>query len=236
MGAAGRCSLSNCRKYLVLKKGTNCDKTKQIGIIAHIVAHSSNGPRSDPNYPKDKLDTYNNWILLCPTCHEIVDKQEKKYTANRLLKIKNDHELWVHKQLDNGMSKVSFAELEIAAKAIASGKYFNHGDFQVITPEEKIRKNGLTNCSRMLITMGLSKSGEVKRFIVKMAQIDDNYPERLKSGFLVKYDKLKITTSGDALFTAMLEFAQAGQDSFTLRAASLAILSHLFHLCEVFEK
>ncbi len=61
--AAGRCAVSNCRKELILD-GTEHDDTKQIGIIAHIVGHSDDGPRGDPGYPREKLDTYENWILL----------------------------------------------------------------------------------------------------------------------------------------------------------------------------
>ncbi len=233
--AAGRCSFEKCRKDIVLGAASN-DKTKQIGKIAHIVAHSSEGPRANPNYPLDKLDRYENWILLCPTCHDTVDAQESKYTVEGLIKIKTDHEIWIAGQLDQGLSDITFAELEVAAKAIATGKHSNNGDFQVIPPEEKITKNGLTEVSRSYIAMGLSRSSEVGRFLASMTQLDDQYPERLQSGFRQKYMELKQASSGDELFLSMLEFAQVGQTNFKQQAASLAILSHLFYLCEVFEK
>lgn len=73
--------------------------------------------------------------------------------------------------------------------------------------------------------------------MVNMAiNVDEEYPERLKSGFKKKYLELKEIYSGDNLFMAMLEFAQDGHRDFKQQAAGLAILSHLFHLCEVFEK
>jgi len=230
--AAGRCSFADCRKDVVLKAFGN-DKTKQIGKIGHIVAHSEGGPRTNPSYP---IDTYENWILLCPTCHDTVDNQESKYTVDNLNKIKTEHEAWVDDQLDKKMSEVSFSELEIAAKALSSGKHSNSSDFQVIPPGKKIDKNGLTEKSRSYISMGLSRSGEVGRFIASMSQLDEDYPERLRAGFSQKYLELKANYSGDELFFAMLEFAQAGQRDFKQQAAGLAILSHLFHLCEVFEK
>jgi hypothetical protein len=233
--AAGRCSFDNCRKDVVLEAFGN-DETKQIGKIGHIVAHSLNGPRAIPNYPPDKLDTYENWILLCPTCHDTVDIQESKYTVDDLHQIKSEHEAWIADQLDQKMSEVTFAELEIAAKALSSGQHSDNSDFQVIPPDKKIGKNGLTENSRSYISMGLSRSGEVGRFIASMAQLDEDYPERLKNGFRKKYLELKTDYSGDELFFAMLEFAQAGQNDFKQQAAGLAILSHLFHLCEVFEK
>lgn len=234
--AAGRCSFPECRKVVVLEK-TLGDKTKQVGKIAHIVAHSSKGPRADSTYPKDKLDTYENWLLLCPTCHDIVDAQVSKYSVSFLRQIKNEHESWIAEQLDQGMSEVSFAELEIAAKALESGKHSSTDDYQVIPPEEKIVKNGLSDSVRSDIAMGLSKSHEVERFLSDMAiNVDEEFPERLKSGFRTKYFELKMTYTGEELFYSMLEFAQAGQKSFRQQAASLSILSHLFHLCEVFEK
>jgi len=233
--AAGRCAFKKCRENVVLEK-TEKEKSKQIGKIAHIVAHSPNGPRADSSYPKDKLDSYDNWILLCPTCHDTVDAQESKYTVTDLHLIKKEHEDWVAQQLDENMSEVGFPELEVAAKAIASGQYVSVAGFEVIPPDEKIRKNKLTNESRSLLLTGLSRSHEVTKYLSKSAQLDYSFPERLKEGFKDKYIELKEEFDGDALFMAMFEFAKAGASDFKQQAASLALLSHLFELCEVFEK
>lgn len=232
--AANRCAIPSCRMNVALD--VPGDKSRQIGKIAHIVAHSPNGPRANSEYPQDKIDSYDNLILLCPTCHDTVDAQESKYSVDTLCKLKADHESWVKEQLDKRMSEVTFAELEIAAKAIATGQHFTNGDFHVITPEEKILKNGLTQEVRGLISTGLSRSSEVSEYLVKAAQLDSNFPERLTDGFKVKYLELKKTTSRDALFMEMFDFAKSGQHDFKQQAASLAILTHLFHLCEVFEK
>ena len=234
--AAGRCAFPTCRKFLILE-ATSSGKAKQIGKIAHIVAHSPTGPRGDADYPQDKLDTYANWILLCPTCHDIVDTQPENFPTETLLKIKQEHEQWVVEQLDEEMSNVSFAELEIAAKALATGKFSESADFHVIPPELKIKKNNLTQVSRTYITMGLSRSFEVERFLVNMAQlVDSDFPERLKSRFKQKYIELSKNSSGDELFMGMLEFANSGRSDFRQQAAGLAILIHLFQLCEIFKK
>jgi hypothetical protein len=183
------------------------------------------------------LDTYANWILLCPTCHKIVDNQPEKYPAETLLSIKQEHELWVKAQLDEEMSKVSFAELEAAATALSKGNFSESTDFQVIPPELKITKNSLTQQSRTYIVMGLSRSSEVERFLATMAQIvDPDFPERLKNGFKQKYRELSKVSSGDELFMNMLEFANLCGSDFRQQAAGLAIMTHLFHICEIFEK
>ena len=234
--AAARCAFPACRKFLILE-ATVSGKAKQIGKIAHIVGHSHAGPRGDANYPEDKLDTYFNWVLLCPTCHDIVDTQPESYPTEALIKIKNEHELWVEARLDEGMSNVSFAELEVAAKALASGQFMGSTDFNVIPPELKIAKNRLTQISQTYITMGLSRGSEVERFLANIAKlVDPDFPERLKAGFKQKYIELSKTSHGDELFMDMFEFAYSGVREFKQQAASLAILAHLFHICEIFEK
>lgn len=233
--SAGYCAMPTCRLNVVLESEQE-DKTKQIGKIAHIVAHSPIGPRANPEYSKDILDRYDNWILLCPTCHDTVDAQEGKYTVDLLRKIKFDHEMWVIDRLDESMSEVTFVELEIAAKAISTGQHYSNGNFDVITPEEKIQKNSLSQEVKALITTGLSRSSEVSNYLIKYAQLDLGFPERLKDGFKAKYLELRVDFHGDALFMEMFEFAKSGHREFKIQAASLAILAYLFHLCEIFEK
>lgn len=242
MKSGNICAFKDCHIRLT-SDGTNSDPAI-IGEAAHIYGESP-GTKTKPasaRYRQDMTDEqrnhYNNLIYLCPSCHTKIDKQELDYSAEFLFSLKEEHESWVAGQLDQSMSEISFAELEIASKALASGKHSSNGDgFDVIPPEEKINKNGLSDIVRSDIAMGLSKSHEVERFLANMAtNVDEEYPERLKSGFRNKYLELKETLSGDELFMTMLDFAQAGQKGFRQQAASLAILSHLFHLCEVFEK
>lgn len=242
MKSGNVCAFKDCHKALT----SDGEKSNPavIGEAAHIYGESP-GTETKPasaRYRADMTDEqrnhYNNLIYLCPTCHTKIDKQEQDHPAELLFTLKAEHESWVAEQLDQGMSEVSFAELEIAAKALASGKHSSNSDnFEVIPPEEKINKNGLSNAVRSDIAMGLSKSHEVERFLANMAtNVDEEFPERLKSGFKEKYLELKKTLYGDELFASMLEFAQSGQRGFKQQAAGLAILSHLFHLCEVFEK
>lgn len=242
MRSGNVCAFKNCRKALT-SDGVSSNPAV-IGEAAHIYGESP-GTKTKPasaRYRADMTDDernhYNNLIYLCPTCHTKIDKQEDDYPASMLFTVKSEHELWVAEQLDQGMSEVTFAELEITAKAIASGKHSSNGDgFDVIPPEKKISKNGLSDAVRSDIAMGLSKSHEVERFLASMAtNADDEFPDRLKNGFKDKYIELKKDLSGDDLFASMLEFAIAGQKGFKQQAAGLAILSHLFSLCEVFEK
>lgn len=234
--AAGRCAFSDCRETLILEASELGAGIKQIGEIAHIVAHSSDGPRGDASFPEDKLDNYDNLILLCPKCHTKIDKQPEKYSVDFLKTIKQEHEAWVKESLSQAIPLVTFAELEVAARAIASAKHHKSTGFNVITPEEKIIKNQLTEKSRAYISMGLARGNEVERFLAEMSGIDIKFPDRLKDGFKQKYLELRKTHTGDYLFEAMLSFSQEGLKNFTELAAGLSILVHLFLICEIFEK
>lgn len=235
MKSGNLCAFKDCHKPLT--SDGNASDPAIIGEAAHIYGESPGSARYRDNMTDDERNHYKNLIYLCPNCHTKIDKQEKDYPVESLFTLKQEHETWVSEQLDHGMSDVTFAELEVAANALASSKHTHDDDFQAIPPEEKISKNGLSASSRSYISMGLSRSHEVERFLVSMAtNVDEEYPERLKSGFRTKYLEMKEAHSGDELFMAMLEFAQAGKRDFKQQAAGLAILSHLFHLCEVFEK
>lgn len=242
MKSGNICAFNDCHKPLT-SDGINSNPAV-IGEAAHIYGENP-GTKTKPasaryrrDMTNDERNHYNNLIYLCPSCHTKIDRQEEDYPAKLLLSLKETHESWIAEQLDQAMSEVSFAELEVAAKALASGNHSSNNDgFKVIPPEEKINKNGLSSSIRSDIAMGLSKSYEVERFLTSMAiNIDEEFPERLKIGFREKYLKLKGSLFGDELFVSLLEFSQAGQKGFRQQAAGLAILSHLFHLCEVFEK
>lgn len=60
---------------------------------AHIRSKKPDGPRYDPDYPAEKLDSFDNLILLCPTHHgPVVDAEKgRAYTAEDLEKMRDDH-------------------------------------------------------------------------------------------------------------------------------------------------
>lgn len=58
--------------------------------IAHIRSAKPTGPRHDPDYPKDKLNSDENLLLLCWTHHHPVDDDESKYTTEELMEWKKN--------------------------------------------------------------------------------------------------------------------------------------------------
>jgi len=64
-----------------------------IGEEAHIRSSKSKGPRYESDYPVEKLDTYANLLLLCPTHHTLIDKNNGAgYPVDAVQEMKARHE------------------------------------------------------------------------------------------------------------------------------------------------
>jgi 5-methylcytosine-specific restriction endonuclease McrA len=88
--SGGYCQNPECNKdlYPYFEDGT----ITNIEELAHIIAKSEGGARGDEPLPLDQRDEYDNIILLCPTCHTIIDKNSEKYPSQVLKKWKREHE------------------------------------------------------------------------------------------------------------------------------------------------
>jgi hypothetical protein len=60
--------------------------------LAHIIGQKEKGPRGDNPLPISERDEFENIILLCPTCHTIVDKNPKLYPDDTVKQWKAKHE------------------------------------------------------------------------------------------------------------------------------------------------
>lgn len=87
--SAGHCQRPECLDTLYPQE---LNGVKHIAEMAHVIPHGKTGPRSDerPDEAFDS-DSFENLILLCPTCHTIIDKNPDAYPRNILLKWKRDH-------------------------------------------------------------------------------------------------------------------------------------------------
>jgi hypothetical protein len=89
-------------KRLFAKSGNQCAMPRctapiivgaiPVGQICHIRARSKKGPRYDATMTADERNAYANLMLLCRTCHRLVDADEATYTPELLTEIKEIHE------------------------------------------------------------------------------------------------------------------------------------------------
>ena len=101
------------RKQLWSRSGERCAKCKEkltreaissergvlIGEECHIRSPKENGPRFDPSYPKERINSIDNLVVLCANCHTEVDANTEDYTVERLIAIKSEHENNDHKSI-----------------------------------------------------------------------------------------------------------------------------------------
>ncbi len=88
-----------------------------LGEQAHIVGEKADAPRGDSPLTQEQRDSYHNLILLCPTHHTEIDKNEADWPVERLHLQKSSHELWVTETLSETVDHVKLAQ-QVALSAI----------------------------------------------------------------------------------------------------------------------
>jgi len=94
--AHDQCAFPGCQQALtedLVNASTGEVRTNPVGEQAHIRSHKPDGPRYDVSYRTNKLHTYENLILLCPTHHAKVDANSgAAYTVDDLVEMRTTHE------------------------------------------------------------------------------------------------------------------------------------------------
>lgn len=60
--------------------------------FAHIIGKKEDGPRGNHNMSRSDRDNFDNILLLCPTCHSLIDKNPKKFSDSLLISWKQCHQ------------------------------------------------------------------------------------------------------------------------------------------------
>lgn len=83
--AGNKCAMPKCQSPLL--QGEHV-----LAEICHIRARRKGGARYDATLTATEKDDFKNLILLCPTCHTLIDKNRQTFTSELLLEIKELHE------------------------------------------------------------------------------------------------------------------------------------------------
>ena len=81
-----QCAFPDCSFPIVEESGT------VTGIVCHIKAARSGGPRYDPDQIDEDRHSFSNLMLLCARHSKFIDSEPEQYTVGRLLEIKRRHE------------------------------------------------------------------------------------------------------------------------------------------------
>ncbi|GAA3028644.1 hypothetical protein [Actinokineospora globicatena] len=87
--SAGRCQNPGCLRELFVELPS---RTVHVAEVAHIIAAGDGGPRGEPHLPLELRAAVDNLILLCPTCHTVIDKAEHDHPVALLRGWKAGHQ------------------------------------------------------------------------------------------------------------------------------------------------
>ena len=75
-------------------------KVTSTAELSHVIGRSKRGPRGDNELSAEERDECENIILLCPTCHTLVDKNPRQFPAETLCEWKRSHEHVIRRQFE----------------------------------------------------------------------------------------------------------------------------------------
>ena len=143
--AAGRCQRPACLRLLF---PTEMGGDKHIAEMAHVIPSGETGPRHEERPSGDyEVDSFENLILLCPSCHAIIDKNPAGFSRSMLLGWKRNHQVAVdHTQgIRTYKNRSQVREAFIAAmeenKAIWHSYAPSDGSYFEYDPESESSKN-----------------------------------------------------------------------------------------------
>ncbi|MEI3867303.1 HNH endonuclease [Microbacterium sp. CCNWLW134] len=119
--AGNRCAFGGCSQRLV----SNLESPGQelgmhqrvVGEEAHIRSSKVTGPRHDPSYPTEDLNEYANLILLCPTHHTVIDKENgRAWPVAKVVSMKSTHEAKVDAAMSDDSKDRQQLEVALAAR------------------------------------------------------------------------------------------------------------------------
>ena len=87
--SGGYCQRSGCVTPLFRDTGS---KVVHIAEMAHIFAANNDGPRANLDMSEAARGAFENLILLCPTCHTIIDKSPQDFPDATVIGWKQKHE------------------------------------------------------------------------------------------------------------------------------------------------
>src|ERR1700726_967303 len=76
--SGNQCANPRCATVLINANGT------LVADVCHIKAEKPGGPRHDKRLSPEERRASSNLILLCSTCHTLVDREPEKYTVTVL--------------------------------------------------------------------------------------------------------------------------------------------------------
>ena len=117
--SGGQCAFHGCEQELIIRapaSTTHSTSSTVIGEEAHIRSQRPIGPRYDPSFPVDDIDSPPNVILLCPTHHTQIDKDVANWPVEKILEMKRDHEAHITTKMSATDARRLKIDIDLATK------------------------------------------------------------------------------------------------------------------------
>ncbi|MFI5352640.1 MAG: hypothetical protein ACHQZS_06710 [Candidatus Binatales bacterium] len=106
-----------------------------IAEMAHVFAARNKGPRANVELTEEERGAYENLILLCPTCHTIVDKAPEDFPDDVLAEWKRSHA----ERVAAAFGAVEYGSRQAARQAIEPALAENRVIFDEYGPENEYK-------------------------------------------------------------------------------------------------
>ncbi|MBA2376825.1 MAG: hypothetical protein H0V75_11985 [Rubrobacter sp.] len=130
--SGGFCQHPGCLRPLFLDVGT---ETIHIAEMAHIFAASDEGPRSTQTITEEERGRYENIVLLCPSCHTIVDKAPGAFPDQTMKQWKEQHS----RRIAVTFGAVTYADRKSVSEALRPLLLENRTIFNAYGPDQEYR-------------------------------------------------------------------------------------------------
>lgn len=132
--SAGFCQRPQCRKRLFSDEG---GEDYHIGEMAHVFAAVDGGPRPAPEMDEAARASYENLILLCPSCHTEVDKAPAIFPDRLIREWKDSHK----ETIKSALGVARYTRREDARAFVAPLFRANKVIFEQLSPDLEYREN-----------------------------------------------------------------------------------------------
>ena len=165
--SGGYCQNPGCARELFIDTGS---KRIHIAEMAHVFAAQDDGPRAKVELSKAERGEYGNLILLCSSCHTMIDKDEFAFPDELLRSWKRDHE----SRLENMFGAPSYNSRAEVLAAIQDPMQENRVIFEEYNPgldyrqdpesetavawQRKMRERIIPNNRRILALLDANKA------------------------------------------------------------------------------
>lgn len=181
MSTGGFCQNPECNNFLLKYLG---DKKIFIDEFAHIIPQGKLGPRHTEQIGKININSSENIIMLCPTCHRIVDDNADKFTKKKLIEWKLSHQTKIKNMFQ-------IPKVKSVKELIKYGKPYltkNKEIFNEFGPNSKNAKNPISDAAGMWRRLVIDEIIPNNRIIAALLKNNENLLNKNQKKMLNKFD------------------------------------------------